>query len=224
MIRWLCITIVTIFVKLFYRHKVYGEENIPEGAAIIAPNHASYLDPPLVGISSPHHVIHFLGRASLFESKFWGWLIRRLHTHPIKRGQENVAAFKLSLQLLGEGKKIVIFPEGERTYDGKLQHGQQGVGMLVMRAGCQVVPVYVHGTFDIWPRKQSKPSLKGRTACVYGKPLDFSQLEAPSKKELQQKIVDQIMEKIAELRDWYIAGAEGEMPSQSPKETGSTGR
>jgi 1-acyl-sn-glycerol-3-phosphate acyltransferase len=202
---------VGLYVRLVYRHKIYGVEHFPKGGGIIAGNHASYLDPPLISISCPGQV-HFLARGSLFNFGPFGWLIRKLNTHPVTKGKENLGTIKLTVDLIMEGKKVLIFPEGTRSPDGHLRAGQAGVGMLVMRTKCQVIPVYVHGSYDIWG-KGRRPRLWGKTACVFGTPLDFSKWdESVSKKEAQGKIVDEIMAKIAGLRDWYLWDRKGSPP------------
>lgn len=212
MIRLTAIALVWIYASLFYRHRVYGKKHFPKGGGIIASNHSSFLDPPLIGISAPEK-IHFLGRETLFHSRFFAWLIRKLNTHPVRRGKGNINAFKTAMELVTSGEKVVIFPEGGRSKDGTLQHGQLGVGMLVQRTGCQVVPAYIDGTYAIWSVKRRFPKLWGKTACVFGTPLHFPSLEeGGDKKEVQAYIVEEIMKKIADLRDWYHAGAKGSPP------------
>jgi len=93
MIRFITVVIVRFYLRLFYRLRVYGKKNFPKGGGIICSNHTSYLDPPIIGVSSPG-IIHFLGRDTLFRSSFFAWLIRKLHTHPVRRVKENISAFK----------------------------------------------------------------------------------------------------------------------------------
>lgn len=213
MIRLFCIFCVWILAKIFYRHKVYGKKHLPKGAALIASNHCSFLDPPLIGISYPGKV-HFLGRASLFRKPAFAFLIRRLNTHPVDPGKGNLSTFKLILRLMKKGNKVVLFPEGRRSRTGELLKGQLGVGMLVLKSHCKVIPVYLHGTFALWDPKKRFPSLFGhRTACVFGRALDFSHLiENGEKKESQQEIADEIMRVIGVLKEWYINGAKGPIP------------
>lgn len=142
----------------------------------------------------------------------FAWYIGKLNTHPIARGRENVAAIKGACDLLDNEKKIVIFPEGFRSPDGEFQKAQTGVGMLVLRTNAPVTPIYIHGTFDVWGRDRKKPRLKGKTACVFGSPLDFSHLKSMEKKEAHAHIANTIMEAIANLKDWYLKGAKGNPP------------
>ena len=211
MIRHIAIFFVSLYAHLFYRHRVYGKEHFPNNGGMICSNHTSYLDPPLIGISCPGKV-HFLGRDTLFKFSIFAWLIRRLNTHPVKRGKGNIAAFKTAMELVEKGNKVVIFPEGRRSPDGELHRGQLGVGMLVQRTRCQVIPVYISGAYAIWNTKRKLPKIFGRTACVFGTPLTFEDLAGLEKKEEQQAIVERIMEKIAELKHWHQSGAQGSPP------------
>jgi len=211
MIYIFCRFWVWVLVTLFYRHKVYGKEHIPPGGAMIASNHCSFLDPPLVGVSCSDK-IHFLARETLFHFSPFGWLLRQLNTHPVHRGKGNLSTLKMAMELVRSGKKVVIFPEGKRSGDGKLQSGQLGIGMLVQRTKCRIVPTYTHGTFDIWNNQQKFPKPFGKTVCIFGTPIEYTESQDEDKKAAQVEIVNKIMEKIAELRAWYIAGAKGSPP------------
>lgn len=211
MIYRFCRGVVWLFTLLLYRHKVYGKEHVPPGGALIASNHASFLDPPLVGVSCPEKIF-FLARESLFSFKPFGWLLFQLNTQPVKQGKGNLNTFKTTMELLKKGGKVVIFPEGKRSADGELHKGQLGVGMLVQRTHCKIVPVYTHGTFEVWNNKRKFPALFGKTACVFGTPIEYLPSDKEDKKEQQAEIVDQIMTKIAELKSWYLAGAKGTPP------------
>lgn len=212
MIRDIAFAFVWVFFKLFYRNKVYGRENLPKGGAIIASNHWSYFDPPLIGASCIEKV-HFLARDSLFSIRLFGWLLSEFGTHPVARGKGNTQTFKKAYDLIQEGHKVVIFPEGKRNSEGKIGMGLPGIGMLVLRSHAIVVPAYIHGTYEVWNSKRKFPRLWGKLICVFGKPLDFSHFQnAPDRKESQKEIVETIMRSVAALKDWYLAGAIGTPP------------
>lgn len=203
----------SLFIPLFglcYRARAYGKKHIPKGGALIASNHASFLDPPLIGYKIYPRRLCYLARDSLFKPIF-GWFLRRIWCYPIKRGKGNAALFKLIPDLTSKGKLVVVFPEGTRTPDGEIQPGQAGIALLVQRTTAPVVPCYVHGTYDAWG-KGKRMKLWGKVAVVFGSPLDFSYLEGRDKKEAQQEIVRMIMEKIVGLKQWYLDGATGSPP------------
>lgn len=200
-----------IFFILFHRHKVYGLEHFPKGAAIIAPNHASFLDPPLIAVSAPEE-ISFLARKTLFDSPVLGFLIRHLNAYPVTGTAQDLASFKLISTLLKENQKVLIFPEGERTKEGQLGPMKSGIGMLALRMKCPILPVYIHGTFEVWDRSRKFPTLFGKTACVYGTPLHYETFSELPKKEAQEAIMEKVGESLKKLHQWYIDGAVGTPP------------
>jgi 1-acyl-sn-glycerol-3-phosphate acyltransferase len=148
---WFTILILKGFFSLFYRLSVYGIDNPYHGKAIIAPNHASFFDPPLIGATWPEEV-HFLARASLFRSWILRVIIKNLNAHPVHGTAQDIESFRLICQLLSEGNKVVIFPEGERTVTGSLMPIKSGTAMLALRMQCPIIPVYLKGTYEAWPR------------------------------------------------------------------------
>ncbi len=204
-------TFVKGLVLLFYRHRVYGVEHLIPGAAILAPNHASYLDPPLVGISAPEEIA-YLARKDLFDYRILAFLFRFYNTFPIEGTTHDLASFKLVYQLLKDNYKVVIFPEGERSEDGHLAALKAGIGMLAMRARCPIIPVYIHGTYEIWKRDLNFPKLRGRTAVVFGSPIDCTKFDHLPKKVAHEAISEIVYESIERLRLWYKNGAHGTPP------------
>lgn len=203
------------FAPLFafgYRNKCYGKKYLPRDRGVmIASNHVSFLDPPLIGYCVYPIRFCYLARDTLFKG-FVGWVLTNISCYPVKRGKGNVALFKLIPKLTAEGKTVAIFPEGTRSLDGELQEGQAGVGLLVQKTNAPVVPCYVHGTFKAWGPKQKYPKLWGKTAVIFGKPITFVEKPGQDRKEGQKEIVATIMEKIAGLKKWYLEGAVGDPP------------
>ncbi|MFN0064950.1 MAG: lysophospholipid acyltransferase family protein [Chlamydiales bacterium] len=200
-----------VFFKVCYGHRIYGKKHFAKGAAIIACNHASFFDPPLIGASLYPQIPFFLARDTLFKKPIFSFFLGRFRALPVKRGKENAAIFRMVLDTVKRGKKVTLFPEGTRTPTGKLLPAQPGIGLMVMRAGCRVIPMYVAGSYDIWNCHAQKPRYRGKIALVIGRSMEFTQLKG-DKREVQQQISDRIMEKIAQLEQWYLAGAKGEIP------------
>lgn len=191
-------TLVRFLFKCLYRHRIYGNDNLIEGPAIIAPNHISFLDPPLVGASYPEPVA-FLAKDSLFKKPLLGTMIRNLNAYPVSGKIKDTASIKVILGILKEQKKVIIFPEGIRTHDGKLSSIKPGICMLAMRANVPIIPVHIKGTFEIWPRSRSFPKLWGKTQCVFGEPIHPRSYEGLSKKEAQEKMTLEIKKRINDL-------------------------
>jgi 1-acyl-sn-glycerol-3-phosphate acyltransferase len=104
------------------------------------------------------------------------------------------------MQLVKEGKKMVVFPEGTRTPDGSLQPTQRGVGMLVAKTGVPVIPVRIFGSYEAYPRNRKLPKMDGKIHVVFGHPIYFSTEELATKgKTGQQAISTRVMDAIASL-------------------------
>lgn len=190
--------------KWLYRLTVYGNDvsKCPEGA-IIASNHASYFDPPLLGACWPEEV-HYLARNSLFSNSFFGDLLRRVNAHPVVQQGINKTVLKYICQLIKSGKKVVIFPEGSRTFDGEMSAAKPGVATVAMMAKCPIIPAYVHGMYEVWPRQKKIPRLRGKIACIFGKPIYYEEYQHLDRKAAQHAISVRIMEDIAALRNEYF--------------------
>lgn len=197
--------------RLFYRCRIYGTKNPYRGAAIIAPNHVSFLDPPLISAMWPEET-HFLARATLFDTAFMGWLLPKLHSHPVTGSSQDIPSMRMICQLLKEGKKVVIFPEGNRSEDGQLQPIKLGMSMLALRMECPIIPVYIHGTYEAWPKHSKWPKVGSEIGCVFGRPISVSNYEGMSKKQAQEEMAKDVLQSIAKLKEWYEAGAQGEVP------------
>jgi len=147
------------FFKLYNRLEVKGLENIAAGAAfIVASNHSSYIDPPLIGGVFPGR-LRYLAKESLFHTPVLGFFIRILGAVPVKRedSQKARVVMKLLLGLLEKGENVLLFPEGSRSPDGKIQRLEGGVCFLSVKTGVPVLPVYIGGSFEAWPRGQAFP-------------------------------------------------------------------
>ncbi len=207
----LTVTVLRGCFHTFYRYRVYGVHSPYKGCAILAPNHASFLDPPLIGAAWPEEV-HFLARASLFDYKVSRWLLPRLNAHPLQEAAQDIQSFRTLCQLLSEGKKVVIFPEGARTSTGDLQPIKPGVAMLALRMQCPIIPVYLHGTFEAWPRHSKWPKLGPSLTCIFGKPIKVSSTKNKNKRQLQEELTRHLQQSLENLRLWFDAGAQGEPP------------
>jgi cytidylate kinase len=207
----LIIFLTWILAKIFYRHKVYGLEHYYPRGAIIASNHASFLDPPLLSISWPEEV-HFVARETLFKNKLFGALIRALNTRPVRGDGGDAATFRTICQLIQQKEKVILFPEGTRTPDGSFQPFKMGVALLISRSQGAIIPAYLAGTYHLWDRNKRFPKLRGRTACVFGTPIRWESFAHLDKKVAQEVITQKLESSILALKKWYEAGAEGIPP------------
>lgn len=204
-------SIVGLFICSFYSIRVLGKENMPKGSAILASNHVSFLDPPIIAVAASGE-LHFLARATLFKHFIFGKLIASLNAHPIAGGVNDVALFQIVEKLILQGKKVVMFPEGKRSRDGNLQPFKRGLGWIVARTQAPVVPILIQGAYEAWPRRKKTPSLFKSITCVFGKPMYFSRTGNTTEKEYQDMIAQAVFEKIQELSIWTKQGRKGPLP------------
>ncbi len=198
-------TFFRMMYAVYFRWRVFNPERVPlTGGVILASNHASFLDPPLVG-SGLHRGINYLARESLFRFPGVGALLRSWSAVPVDRDGGGAAGLKAILERLLAGGGIILFPEGTRTRDGHLQPARSGIGLIVVKSSAPVVPVRTFGTFEAFGRNQRFPRPR-RVAVKYGAPMLFEQLRAEAKncpkqrlKEIYQQIANEIMEAIAKL-------------------------
>jgi 1-acyl-sn-glycerol-3-phosphate acyltransferase len=190
---------------VYFRWRVFNPERVPlTGGVILASNHASYLDPPLVGSGLPRG-INYLARESLFRFPGMGALLRSWSAVPVDRDGGGAAGLRVILERLLAGGAIILFPEGTRTKDGKLQPARSGIGLTVIKSDAVVIPVRTFGTFEAYGRQHKFPR-PFRVAVKYGEPMRFEKLRAEAKecskprlKEIYQEIADEIMAAIGKL-------------------------
>jgi 1-acyl-sn-glycerol-3-phosphate acyltransferase len=197
----------TLF-RFYFGWRVYNPERVPlEGPVILASNHASFIDPPLVG-SGVTRGINYLARENLFRFPVMGWVLHRWQVVPVDREGGGAKGLKAILDRLLAGGAIILFPEGTRTRDGKLQPARSGIGLTVIKSTAPVVPVRVFGTFEAYNRQMRLPRPR-RVAVKYGCAMSFAGLRAEAKicskqrlKEIYQQVADEIMSAIAKLEPY----------------------
>jgi len=197
-----------LLYKLYFRWRVYNAERVPlKGGLILASNHASFLDPPLVG-SGVWRGINYLARENLFRFPVMGWVLRHWQVVPVDRDGGGAAGLRAILDRLLAGGAIILFPEGTRTRDGKLQPARSGIGLTVIKSTAPVVPVRVFGTYEAYGRHLRLPR-PYRVAVKYGEPMSFAVLRAEAKvcpkarlKQIYQEVADELMAAIAQLQPY----------------------
>lgn len=192
-----------LFGKVWFRAEVRGVGNIPlhEGA-IIASNHASHLDPVIIGGNMPFGCYSF-AKAELFSIPVVGWIIRNVYAIPIRRGTVDRESLRTIIDLLKAGEAVVMFPEGTRTLDGELQEAKGGIGMMAYQAGACVVPCYISGTYEAMPRK-AKFIWPKKVILTYGQPIyppTDEQTMQLDKKTRYDRFSALIMQGIAEIKE-----------------------
>ena len=183
-----------IFYTVF-RVRIFGREHIPqEGAVILAANHASNIDPPLMA-SLIKRPVSYMAKSELFENPIFGGLIRRCHAFPVKRGASDRGAIKAAVAVLKEGRILGLFPEGTRSKTGELQKAEAGVALIAAMTGAPIVPVAILNTHRIFANGGLIPQLR----IMYGEPITFHG-DRKSKESLDA-FSEEIMGHIARMKE-----------------------
>lgn len=196
--RWV---LYPIFSGLF-RMRVEGRENIPAGAAILAPNHTSYLDPPVVAYAAWPRRCFFMGKAPLFQIPVLRWYIRRAGCFPVHQNTADRQALRTALEILKQGELLIMFPEGTRSGDGYLLEPQSGVALLARMSGAPVVPTAVIGTREILPADPRLPRWH-RLQVVFGEAMYYQQFAEQYENDRQARdaFSRELMRRIGEMME-----------------------
>jgi 1-acyl-sn-glycerol-3-phosphate acyltransferase len=195
---WIGWCLAKLIGRAFFNLRVIGKENLAvPGGAIIVCNHASFLDPPFVG-SAFDEDIYFLARKTLFRNPIFGAVIRTWNSVPVDQDRPDMTSLKTVMRLLREGKKVLIFPEGSRTFDDQLLPPLPGVGLIVAKSDVPVIPMRIFGSGEALPRGGFLHPAEITVVC--GKPWHYDP-DRPqgAGKDLYQSISNDLMQQIAAL-------------------------
>jgi len=191
--------LIRFFFGVFLGFKWRGTENVSEkGGVIIAPNHRSNYDPPLIGSTVKQRAIYYFGKKSVFVNKIFGWFLGRFNVFPADTEKKNdIGSIRFSLKLLKEGKALMVFPEGTRSKTGEFLPAHPGVGYLALKAGVPVNPVIIKGTHESMKEHflRRKPLY-----VIFGQPIFPPKIPITSKNA--QEFSNKILDKIKEMDKW----------------------
>ena len=152
--------------------EIRGAENVPaKGPCIVISNHQSYLDPIFLHAAVPR-VLHAMAKSTQFASPFMGWLLAHIYVFPVRRFEVDPQAVRTVLRRLDRGHAVMIYPEGERTWDGRFQVARRGTVRVLLKAGVPVIPCRIDGAYEVWPRWDRKIQ-PGTVRVTFGRPLDL---------------------------------------------------
>ena len=177
--------------RLFFHLEIYGKENIPSsGRFVIAANHASFLDPPLIGYILPKPIAYFTKQEQLVG--LFGLLITHLGAIPLSRTSMGTSDIRAALNVMQKGKSLLIFPEGTRSRTGRFLPAKPGIGFIVLRANVPVLPVCIMGSYRAMPpgRNFIRP---GKIIIRIGKPCYYS------RQYTYHEVAQDVMRRIIEL-------------------------
>lgn len=215
--------LVTFVIRLIgivlFRLKTHNIDNIPdEGGFIIIGNHVSNVDPPLLG-SYVRRPLRYMAKSELFKYPVLRQIMYGCNAFPIKRGGADRGALRKCLEYVEGGQPVVLFPEGTRTRDGHLQEAKPGAAMIAAKAGVPIIPVYIDGAFEAWPRHRAYP-LPHQINIYYGKPFDLPEHpEGMSTKEYYHLCGEEMMQRIRDLQPEYRKKILAESRKQKEKKS-----
>ena len=182
--------LVRAYINVIYRFQVIGQENIPEGAAVVCANHSNIIDPFLVAIAfGIHNHMHVIAKIELFRIPLVSQFLQKLGMISVNRGVLDANSVKSTLGYLKSGEKVVIFPEGTRVPEDDAVEAKAGAVKIADRTGAPIIPVFI-------PRK--KPLFR-RLPLVIGEPY---YIERQTQKRLikdYSRLSDVLMERIKSL-------------------------
>ena len=210
-----------LLAQVVTRVRVEGDlASIPtEGPVILASNHVSNLDGVILGawlVPVIPRRIHWLGKKEMFDWPVIGYIARNGGVHPVDRGGADLESFRLAQRILEGGGVLLIFPEGTRSRDGRLQEARDGLAMLALRTGAPIVPIGIADSDRVWPRGQKLPRPRpgSRVTVRVGSPFLLAD-ELPAdldRRTAKRQATELIMRRIAAVlperqRGAYGAGA-----------------
>jgi len=200
MLYWYTQIVLYIICKILFRHEVTGVENLPKhGAFIIASNHQSHLDPPIVTISIGRKA-HYMAKTELFGTRLGNFFFTGVSCIRVRRGGVDRSALKESLAVLKKGGVIAIFPEGTRSKNGRLGPAKAGAALFAFNTGVPVIPMFIDGSGRALAPGRSFISIT-KIKAKFGKRLYAPRIaEGSSKRQAYQNFADRIMEEIANLK------------------------
>lgn len=176
MIRPIIKLFLNIFFSIYFRVEKHGEQNLPEGAYILAPKHLSNWDPPLIVAKTKRNDVFILAKQELFVNRFVRFLAKETKVLPIKRGTHDTTAIKQSIKVLKKGNIFIIFPEGTRNGIEKNGKIHSGAVIMANMAKVPIIPVGIQATY--------KPFSK--VIINYGKPINLD------KEKLEKTEIDSV--------------------------------
>jgi len=192
---------LTRVVAAAFRFRVVGREKmINQGGCLLAMNHESYLDPPFAGLCCDRE-IYYLARKTLLDWPIVGRLLPKVNVIPVDQDRPDTSALKAVIRVVKAGHCTVVFPEGSRTEDGNLLPALPGIGLVIAKTLCPVVPMRIFGAHAAFPR-HGRPRPFRKITIVVGDPMHFSAADLlGEKRDLYQSLSERVMARIAAIEN-----------------------
>jgi len=223
LVSWFCKIFLAPIVKFLMIKEIRGLENIPKKNFILVSNHQSHLDWIVHGYVCVPKRFHFIGQTDQYTGLFKLFLYVTYFIAGViginrKKGESKKKALKQAIEFLKKGDSLIIYPEGGRSYDGKIKKGKHGVAKIFLKTGTPILPMAVKGTFELLPPK-SKPKISTIKRIIefnIGKPLYFKEeYEKAQKLDNYSQEYKQIVQKITNIMMNNIISLKAELDSKA---------
>ncbi len=216
--HWLVMSLTRLLARSALSWQCEGSHHIPlTGPVILAMNHQSYLDPPLMSLASPRQDFVYLAKRELMAWPIAGKIFPRLHVIPVDQENADRTALRHMLNILRAGHAAIIFPEGGRTEDGRLQPAQPGLGLVAAKTLAPVVPMRIFGAYNAYPihgRLRAHP-----VAIRVGESIQFTAADFPPReKDAYQRASERVMNAIRALTWPGFSDADQGVPATAASE------
>ena len=197
-----------LLLLLFTRWRILGREQIPdEGPLLVAANHLSLADPPIMGCSINRQAM-FLAKEELFLHRIQRYIVRNYGAFPLRRGGMNRDALRFAEKWFDRGKALIVFPEGRRSMEAQIVDAFSGSALIAVRNRVPILPVGIYGTEKItgltWWLRRPKITVN------IGRPFNLPSVNGKITKEQLAEFTHSIMASIAELLPGEYRGQYGE--------------
>jgi len=191
-------TLINFLIKALTRTRFLGLEHVPtSGPLIVATNHMSYIDIPLLFVNPARPDITALVTTKYQRHFVISWFVNVGQAIWINRDIADFTAIRAANQVLQEGKSLGISPEGTRSHTGQLQPGKPGILLLALKSKAPIVPVAIYGTEHVFTRAFTLQ--RPRLTVHFGPAFQLPPLGRDDREQLQQEYTDEIMCRIAAL-------------------------
>ncbi len=201
------------FFKSWLGFSVHGRENVPErGPYLLVANHTSHLDGPAVMAARGSHFqdVYSLGaRDYFYKNRLRAWLSSHvLNMVAIDRSKLDFRAVDACRAIAQHGGCMLVFPEGTRSTDGELHPFKPGFGLIALRVGIPVVPVYIHGTYQVLPKGRIRPR-RHPVHVSFGSPIDARSYYRHKIRVAYMRLAEDVYRSIDQMRKRIIGSING---------------
>lgn len=188
--------LIAVTAKILFRWKVFGRENIPAGSVLIASNHLSNYDPPLVG-TAIWRPSYYFAKIELFKNRYIGAFLKSVNAFPARRGEVDLEAWRTARNVLKRGDILIFFPEGTRSLDGEVQPHKPGMGRLAAATDAPVVPTAITGSHRLRDVFRGRAKLR----VGFGQPMKISEYsDVEDRHARMEKFSTAVMAEIRRLK------------------------